>query len=58
MARSLFWLWKALSRTCRAAGRASRASTTHGHLGHPACLEDGLSMARRSARLWAADNDL
>src|ERR1700722_2029233 len=29
----------------------------HGHLGHPACLEDRLSMARRSARLWAANND-
>ena len=41
----------------RQAGQAARRRP-HGHLGHPACLEDGLSMARRSARLWAADDDL
>ena len=63
MAKSLFWLsdeaWKALSPHLRR-GRPGKPRVDDRTVisGIPACLEDRLSMARRSARLWAADNDL
>jgi hypothetical protein len=47
-----------LARICRAASRAGHASTTAPSSRHPTRLEDGVPVARRSFRLWAADNHL
>ena len=63
MAKSLFWLsdeaWSALSphlpRGRPGKPRVDDRTVISGIL-H--VLKTGLSMARRSARLWAADNDL
>ena len=63
MAKSLFWLsdeaWKALSpHLPRGEAGKPRVDDRTVISGITACLEDRLSMARRSVRLWAADNDL
>ena len=63
MAKNLFWLsdeaWKALSpHLTRGRPGKPRVDDRTVIFGHLACLEDRLSMARRSVRLWAADDDL
>jgi transposase len=63
MARNLFWLsdeaWEALSpHLPRGSPGKPRVDGPHRHLGHPTRLEDRMPVARRSLRLWAADNDL
>src|ERR1700680_2506128 len=59
MARSLFWLsdeaWKTTA--SRQAGKTARGRSDC-HFRHPACVENRMPLARRSASLWATDDHL